>query len=65
MASTESHKKSVMKWKKKNYKRIPFDVSPEYKEKITAFAKSHNMTLSAFIRSAIDEKIERMQRVEE
>ena len=59
MTSTESQKKASIKWQKANYSRIPLDVSKEYHEHLKAIAKGQGVTLGAFIKQAIQEKIER------
>lgn len=49
-----------MRYAKKNLKRIPLDVKKEYyTEVIEKEAFKRNMSVRAFILSAIDEKIER------
>lgn len=62
LKTTEAQRKASAKWQKQNYSRIPLDVRPEYHEQLKQIAKSHNMTLGAYIKQAIAEKIEREEK---
>jgi len=57
---TEEQKKKSNKrvndWKKENRDRINFLMPAGYKERINAAAAAENISASAWIRSAIDEK---------
>lgn len=57
--TTEAHRKASIKWQKENYSRIPLDVPKKYHEELKNIAKKNNMTLGAYIKEAIAEKIER------
>lgn len=46
-------------YKKKNYKRIPLDVSKEKYDQIKAHADHTKETVNGFIKRAIDETLER------
>lgn len=61
---TASKNASQIKWQKENYARIPLDVRPEEKEKIKAYANSQGETVGAFIKKAIAERIERIDKGE-
>lgn len=62
LKTTEAQRRAAAKWQKNNYSRIPLDVRPEYHEELKRIAKSHNMTLGAYIKKAIAEKIEREEK---
>lgn len=60
MKTSESQVKATMKYAKEKLKRIPLDVKKEYYEDvIVKEAEKRNMSIRAFILSAIDEKIRR------
>ena len=59
-AKSEEAKNNQKKYKqdfaKKNYSRVPLDVPKEYHEYIKEVAKAQGMTLTAYIKEAIEEK---------
>lgn len=57
--TTEAQRKASVKWQKEHYSRIPLDVSPEYHKQLKEVAKNKGMTLGAYIKEAIAEKMER------
>ena len=58
--STEAQKKASIKWQAANMKRVPFDVRKDYYEEVLKPAvKEAGMTVGAFIKAAIEEKIAR------
>lgn len=59
LKTTEAQRRASIKWQKENYSRIPLDVPKEYHAELKEIAKTHNMTLGAYIKQAIAEKIER------
>ena len=59
MASTEAQKRASIKWQKENMHRIPLDVKNDYYENILKPAvKATGMTMGAFIKGAIQEKLD-------
>ena len=59
LKTTEAQRRASVKWQKENYSRIPLDVPKAYHEELKAIAKAQGVTLGAFIKAAIAEKIER------
>lgn len=59
MALTEQRKESMYKYAKENLKRIPLDVRKEKYEEIKAAAQKSNLSVNKYIKTAIDEKMER------
>jgi len=47
-----------IEYAKKNYKRVPLDLTIEYYEYIKGVAQSKGMTLNGFIKKAMEEKAE-------
>ena len=58
----KSRSKASMKWKEKNYVRIPLDVRPEQKEQIKQAAHTAGMTVGGYIKQAISEKMNREEK---
>lgn len=54
---TESQKKASLKYAKENLKRVPLDLKKEEYERLSAAAKSADMSINGFIKAAINEKI--------
>lgn len=54
---TESQKKASLKYAKENLKRVPLDLKKEEYERLSAAAKSADMSINGFIKVAINEKI--------
>ena len=59
MATSESQKRATLKWHKENYVRIPLDVRPPVKEQIKRAADAAGMTVGAYIKLAVSEKMAR------
>lgn len=59
LKTTPAQRKASIKWQKENYSRIPLDVTKEYHNQLKDIAKSNGVTLGAYIKQAIAEKIER------
>lgn len=59
LKTTPAQRAASVKWQKANYSRIPLDVPKGYHEELKNIAKDAGMTLGAFIKAAISEKIER------
>lgn len=59
MALTDSQRKANDKYKKTHIKRIPLDVQQEYYEELKEYVKAHGYSMNGFIKSAIQEKIDR------
>lgn len=60
MATSESLKKAIGRYKEKNIKRIPLDVQKEYYNKIKETAEKYGYSVNGFIKEAIQEKIEKL-----
>ena len=56
---SEASKKATMKYIKNNLVKVEFRVKPEVKEKYQAAAEKADLSLSKFMQTAADEKIER------
>ena len=52
----DNQRKYKQDFAKKNYSRVPLDVSKEYHEYLKALAQANGMSLTAFIKLAIEEK---------
>ena len=59
MPISESRKRANIKWQKNNYVRIPLDVRPPVKEQIKRAADAAGMTVGAYIKLAVSEKMAR------
>ena len=59
MTTTESQKQAHYRYEKKAIKRIPLDVQKEKYEEIKAAAEAAGETVNGYIKSAIDQRIER------
>ena len=59
MTLTENQKQSRYNYAKKNLKRIPLDVQKEKYEQIKAAAQAAGETVNGYIKTAIDERMER------
>ena len=59
MPISESRKRANIKWQKNNYVRIPLDVRPPVKEHIKRAADAAGMTVGAYIKLAVSEKMAR------
>lgn len=59
LKTSEAQRRASIKWQKENYSRIPLDVPKAYHEELKKIAKAHNMTLGAYIKEAIAEKVKR------
>lgn len=59
LKTTEAQRKASIKWQKANYKRIPLDVRPERHDELKKIAEAQGMTLGAWVKLAIEEKIKR------
>lgn len=64
MTTTESQKQAHYRYEKKALKRIPLDVQKEKYEEIKAAAEAAGETVNGYIKSAIDQRIERDARKE-
>ena len=60
---TESQKKASLKYAKENLKRVPLDLKKEEYERLSAAAKSADMSINGFVKAAINEKISNMKMV--
>ena len=56
---SEAQKRAVKKWESKNCKQIRLVLPNEQADKLEQFCKDRNLTKNGFIRSAIEEKMER------
>jgi len=61
MAISKAQKQATLKYKKKNYKRIPLDVKNEEYEKIKRHIDGTGETVNGFIRRIIKKEIEKQQ----
>lgn len=52
----ENQRKYKQDFAKKNYSRVPLDVPKEYHEYLKELAKASGMSLTAYIKQAIEEK---------
>ena len=59
MTLTENQKQSRYNYAKKNLKRIPLDVQKEKYEQIKAAAQAAGETVNGYIKTAIDERMDR------
>ena len=57
----ENQRKYKQDFAKKNYSRVPLDVPKEYHEYLKELAKANNMSLTAFIKEAIEEKAQNVK----
>lgn len=58
MATSKAQLKATLKYKNKNYKRIPLDVKNEEYEKIKKYIKGTGETVNGFIRRIIKKELE-------
>ena len=58
MAYSEAQKKATLKYREKNYKRIPLDVPNEFFTYLKGVAESQGKSVNGFIKEAINEKCE-------
>lgn len=56
---SQAQNKATQKYIKANYAEVKFRVKPEVKEKYQAAAEKADLSLSKFMQTAADEKIER------
>lgn len=61
MAYTEKQRDYSLQYAKDNLKRVPLDLKKEEYEILSAAAKSIDMSVNGFIKSAINEKISNMR----
>lgn len=59
MAYSEAQKRATMKWDKENYDRVYLTVPKGMKQEIEEVAKTHGMSMRAYILEAINEKMGR------
>ena len=59
MPYSDAQKKATAKYKDKNYKRVPLDISKEKYAEIKAHAVERSETVNGFIKRAIDCQIQR------
>lgn len=59
MTVSKAQQKAVNKYVKENYDRINVTMPKGKKEKIQAHAIRHNLSVTAYINAAIDEKMAR------
>lgn len=59
MTLTENQKQAHYRYEKKNLKRIPLDVQKEKYEQIKAAAQAAGETINGYIKTAIDERMNR------
>lgn len=59
MTLTEKQKQSRYKYARENLKRIPLDVQKDYYEQIKAAAEKAGQPINAYIKQAIEERMER------
>ncbi len=59
LKTTPAQRAASVKWQKENYSRIPLDVPRAYHEELKRIAQAKGVTLGAFIKTAIAEKLER------
>lgn len=59
MPGKESKKKYDIEYAKKNLKRIPLNVSKEKYEEIASAAKAAGESVNGYIKTAIDQRLER------
>lgn len=57
MAYTEKQRDYSLQYAKDNLKRVPLDLKKEEYERLSAAAKSVDMSINGFIKAAINEKI--------
>ena len=58
MPTSKAQQQAVVRYKAKNYSRIPLDVPKEYHEYLKARAKQDGQSVNAWIKQAIDERAE-------
>lgn len=58
MASTEAQKRASVKYQKKTYKRIPFDVRFDEYDIIKAAAENAGQSVNGYIRKALFDRME-------
>ena len=61
MSLTEAQKKANNKYREKSIKRIPLDVQKEKYEEIKTAADAAGESVNGYIKSAIDQRMERDQ----
>lgn len=61
MPYSESQKRANYKYRDKNIKRIPLDVPNEMYEKIKQAADDNNETVNGYIKTAINQRMEKDQ----
>lgn len=64
MAYTEAQKRATEKYKQAKYKRIPLDVTKDYYETIKAAADAAKCSVNGYIKTAIQERLERDKAVQ-
>jgi uncharacterized protein (DUF1778 family) len=60
MPMSEKRKEYLYQYAKDNLKRIPLDVSKDKYDEIKTAADKSGVSVNGFIKTAIDEKIERL-----
>ena len=55
--TSEAQRRAAVKWRKENYSRIPLDVKKEYHEFLKERAQEDGQTLGAWIKDAIEKKL--------
>ena len=59
MSLSEAQKQASIKYKEKSIKRIPLDVQKEKYEEIKEAARAAGESVNGYIKTAIDERMER------
>ena len=62
MTYNENKQKYNASYNKANYKRVPLDVRPEFYAKIQAAALRAGESVNGFIKRAVRERIERLEK---
>lgn len=65
MAISEAKKRADAKWHKTNYTQIALSMQNADAERLDAFCKAHGYTKAGFIKQAIVEKMEQIERMEQ
>ncbi len=59
MPYTEAQKAATLKYAKKTYKRIPFDMRKEEYEELKQYCDAHGLSVNGFIRDLIKQEIKK------
>lgn len=57
--TSDAQKRANIKWKRKNYKRVPLDLKQDYYDAVKAFLDERGYKVNTYIKAALSEKLSR------